>query len=68
MTFSEWIDHKKPETLSVVLDAKLGTIRVWKHRNIIPRNVWPDICTRISGMTMLQLMAMEEASRVAVRK
>lgn len=63
MTFSDWIDQKGPETLSLVLGVRIGTIRVWRHRNIIPRNVWPDIVTRIKGMTMLQLMAMEEASR-----
>jgi len=63
MTFSDWIDQKTPETLGVVLDQKVGTIRVWKHRNVIPRNVWPDIVTRIAGVTTLQLLAMEEASR-----
>lgn len=63
MTFSDWIDQKTPETLHVVLGVKLGTIRVWKHRNVIPRNIWPSIVTRIDGVTTLQLLAMEEASR-----
>jgi len=65
MTFQDWIDEKTPQTLHDVLGVPQGTIRVWRHRNVIPRNVWPDILKewRHLGVDVADLLAMETASK-----
>ncbi len=63
MNFKTWIDQKTPETLNVVLGEKVGTIRVWRHRNVIPRNVWPEIMVKFPEVGLSDLMDWEEAAR-----
>lgn len=63
MTFADWIDRKTPKTLHDVLRAEIGTIRVWRHRNIIPRNVWPEIMRGFPETGLTDLLEMEEASK-----
>lgn len=63
MNFKTWIDQKTPKTLGVVLHQELGTIRVWRHRNIIPRNVWPEIMVKFPEVGLSDLMEWEEAAR-----
>lgn len=65
MTFREWIDQKTPETLHIVLNVEIGTIRVWRHRNYIPRSVWPVIIRewRDLATDVNDLFAMEAASK-----
>ena len=63
MTFSDWIDLKTPQTLSVVLKKKEGTIRMWKTRNSIPRDIWPEIMERFAEIGVRDLRDMESASK-----
>ena len=63
MTFSDWIDLKTPQTLSVVLKKKEGTIRMWKTRNSIPRDIWPEIMERFAEIGVRDLRDMEAASK-----
>lgn len=62
MNFRDWIDQKTPQTLHLVLGHEIGAIRVWRHRRIIPRNVWPDIMTKFPEVGLRDLMDMESAS------
>lgn len=62
MTFAEWIDKKTPETLHIVLGQRIGTIRMWKHRNIIPRDVWPEIMKGFAEVGLNDLLDMERAA------
>ena len=62
MTFAEWIEAKGPKTLQDVLGEELGTIRVWKHRNIIPRKAWPAILIMMPEVGLNDLLAMEKAA------
>lgn len=63
MNFRDWIDLKTPQTLHVALGAEVGTIRVWRHRNIVPRNVWPEIMVEFPELGLSDLLAMEAASK-----
>lgn len=65
MTFRDWIDQKTPKTLGLVLGIEQGTIRVWRHRNVVPRNVWPEIIEawRTLGTDLNDLLDMEAASK-----
>ena len=63
MNFREWIDEKTPEKLHLVLDVPHGTIRTWKHRNMIPRDQWPELLTKVRGVKICDLLRMEAASK-----
>lgn len=63
MTFRDWIAQKSPKTLGVVLGQKEGTIRMWASRNVIPRDVWPDIMRRLPEIGLTDLLDMEAASK-----
>jgi hypothetical protein len=63
MTFRDWINQKTPKTLALVLNQREGTIRMWSSRNVIPRDVWPDILTAIPEIGLRDLLEMERASR-----
>jgi len=66
MDFRDWIDLKTPQTLSVVLGVEVGAIRVWRHRRIIPRNVWPEIMERFPEVGLRDLTDMEAVVRPRV--
>lgn len=36
-----------------------GAVRVWKHRNLIPRDAWPDLMTTYSDITLAMLIEAE---------
>lgn len=63
MDFRDWIDLKTPQTLSVVLGHEVGAIRVWRHRRIIPRNVWPEIMVKFPETGLSDLLKMEAAKK-----
>lgn len=63
MQAKDWIRAKTPQTLSVVLGEKYGTIRSWSSRNAIPRDKWPDILTKFPELGLNDLLSMEQASR-----
>ena len=69
-TFRDWIDEKTPQTLHVAIGVPHGTIRVWRHRNVIPRNIWPDILKewRTLGADVNDLLSMESAYHKATQK
>lgn len=36
-----------------------GAIRMWTHRRVIPRSVWPEIIEAYDGVTLDELRALE---------
>ena len=62
MDFRDWIDRKTPQTLSVVLGSEIGAIRVWRHRRLIPRNIWPEIMREFPEVGLRDLLEMEQAA------
>jgi len=68
MTFSDWIDRKTPQTLHNVLGVEIGAIRVWRHRRMIPRNIWPEIMREFPEVGIRDLTDMEAAARPRVEQ
>lgn len=63
MDFRAWIYQKTPKTLGLVLGRREATIRMWSSRNVIPRDVWPDIMRRVPEIGLTDLLSMEAASK-----
>jgi hypothetical protein len=68
------------ETVAILIDAEggpaafaekvnksAGAVRLWKHRNQIPRRAWPDVLDAFPGVTMDRLKAVEAASKSVSR-
>ena len=36
-----------------------GAVRLWKHRNLIPRDAWPEIIQAFPEVTMERLLGSE---------
>lgn len=60
--FKRWIDEKGGVKLAKKLSLPVNTIYSWSHRNVIPRNVWPDIILAYSEVGLNDLLAMERAA------
>lgn len=49
---------------AAVVARAIGTdparVRMWKHRNRIPRDAWPEIMTAFPDVTMPMLLEIEE--------
>jgi len=51
-------DHVIADALGV----EIGRVRVWKHRNRIPREVWPELVQAFPDVTLEKLMELERAA------
>lgn len=63
MDFRTWIEAKTPETLHNVCGWEIGTIRVWRHRNCIPRNHWPELLSNYPEVGLNDLKKWESLAR-----
>lgn len=45
--------------IAAKLNMKAGTVQVWKHRQHIPRHMWPDLIEKFPKITMKALKAGE---------
>jgi len=59
MDFRGWINAKTVDTLHIALKTQPGTIRVWRHRNYIPRNIWPRILGKYPEIGLTDLLDWE---------
>lgn len=62
MTFAEFIAQKGVEKLSGALKTPRNTIYSWRHLNLIPRKVWPDLMVALPEVGLSDLLAMEAAA------
>lgn len=60
--FKSWIDAKGGRKLAQKLGLPENTVYSWSHRNLIPRNVWPDIILAYSEVGLNDLLDMERVS------
>lgn len=64
--FRGWIKTKTGVELAKKLNVPVDTVYSWAHRNVIPRNVWPDLILAYSEVGLNDLMSMERVSSVSV--
>lgn len=65
-TPSAFLDkHGGARAVAIAIGAKPGTVQVWKHRERIPRDAWPDLLLKLEGVTLPALLAVEQAGRKA---
>ena len=41
------------------LKMRAGTIRMWKHRNTLPRSAWPELARAFPDLTLDKLQKIE---------
>lgn len=52
-----------PAAFAEKVGRKAGAVRLWKHRNKLPREAWPEIMQAFPALTLAQLIKIEaEAS------
>lgn len=62
---SELIADKGAQAIAEALKVDIGTVRVWKHRDRIPRTVWPELVGAFPDLTVEELLAMEARGAAA---
>ena len=67
MTFAEFIAKRGAQTISSRLGRDVSQIYVWKTRNKIPRERWPELLVAFEDLTVDDLFAMAHASKSAER-
>lgn len=61
-TAAQIIDDKGgPASVAALTGRTPGAVRVWKHRNQIPREAWPEVMTAYPDLTLQKLIAAERA-------
>lgn len=63
MDFAEFIDHYGAPAISSVTGVDVTLVAVWKSRNHIPRDRWPELLTGLRGLKISRLLALESASK-----
>lgn len=53
------IDLKGAAAIAEATKQRLGTVRVWKTRNRIPRSRWPEISAAFPDLTTEKLLEIE---------
>lgn len=61
-TPAQLIDAKGAQHIADAIGVKLGTVRVWKNRNSIPRTVWPELIAAFDDLSLGKLRALESRS------
>lgn len=54
-----------PAAFAAAISSEPGTVRMMKHRNRIPRTVWPEIMLAFPDVTVETLLAAEAAEQSA---
>lgn len=55
------IEEKGVGPIAEATKAEHVTVRMWKHRNRIPRSVWPELVEAFPDLTLEKLKATEAA-------
>jgi hypothetical protein len=63
---SEIIDKKGAAAIATAAGVPIGTVRVWKVRNQIPRARWPELIKAFPDLTMDRLIKSERVKAAAV--
>lgn len=50
-----------PQIIAEKLRTSPGAVRMWVHRDAVPRPVWPDLIDAFEAVTMDRLKALEPA-------
>lgn len=58
-TPAELIAEKGERVIAKVTDSRLGTVRVWKTRNRIPRSKWAELVEAFPDLTVDRLKGLE---------
>jgi hypothetical protein len=63
MTASQFVDaHGGPKAVAEATDRNPGAVSLWKNRNRIPRDAWPEVIKGL-GVSLDDLLAIEKASQ-----
>ncbi|MGH1574333.1 carph-isopro domain-containing protein [Methylobacterium sp. P31] len=61
-TAAQIIDDKGgPTAVAAKVGRTPGAVRVWKHRDVFPREAWPEILEAFPDITLDQLRELEKA-------
>jgi hypothetical protein len=64
ITAAHLIDEKGgPTAVAATVGKSPGAVRVWKHRDRIPRESWPEIMKAYPDVTLERLIATEGSAR-----
>jgi hypothetical protein len=53
------IDATGVSVMAEKLKMRAGTIRMWKHRNTLPRSAWPELARAFPDLTLDKLQKIE---------
>lgn len=56
------IEDKGVSAIAEATRREPGAVRVWKHRNRIPRDAWPELMDAFPDVTLDVLRRLEEAA------
>lgn len=58
-------DHGGSTAVARAIGVEVGTVRVWRSRNILPRTKWPEITLAFDDVTLATLLSIEAADKKA---
>ena len=61
-TAAELIEEKGDALIAERTGAAIGTVRVWKSRNRIPRSMWAELLTAFPDLTLDRLKELDAAT------
>jgi hypothetical protein len=64
-TPAQVIEGKGVEAIAEALKKRAGTVRMWKHRNVLPRSIWPELTQAFPDLTIQTLQEVEAAGKAA---
>lgn len=66
MTASEFVDARGgPKAVAEATGRNPGAVSLWKNRNKIPRDAWPEVIKGFADVTLDDLLNIERASEAA---
>lgn len=66
MTASEFVDARGgPKAVAEATGRNPGAVSLWKNRNKIPRDAWPEVIKAFADVTLDDLLGIEKASEAA---
>lgn len=65
LTVEEILRTKGTKEFAASIGVRIGTVRVWKSRRIIPRRYWPEIVLAHPELTLERLLETERDSAIS---
>lgn len=63
MTASQFVDARGgPKAVADATGRQPGAVSLWKNREKVPREAWPELLMAYSDLTLADLLAVEKAS------